>query len=160
MRIFKEEQRFNQWWIIVTCTISGIGILLSLGPFQGFSENLSISKLLGAALGLFICIGIFFVKMHTKIDKSGIQVWFSPFKFTKKSFSWKELENVYTRKYNALTEYGGWGIRGLTKAKAYNVKGDKGIQLKTKEGKFFLIGTQQKQNVDRIIDKYFKNSEE
>ena len=160
MRVFKEEQRFNQWWLIVICTIAGIGILLNLGLFQGFSENLSISKLLGAALGLFICIGIFLVKMHTKIDKSGVKVWFSPFRFTKKSFRWNELENAHTRKYRPISEFGGWGIRIFRKHKAYNVKGDKGIQLKTKEGKFFLIGTQQTQNVDRVINRYFKNSEE
>ena len=160
MRVFKEEQRFNQWWLIVICTIAGIGILLNLGLFPGFSENLSISKLLGAALGLFICIGIFLVKMHTKIDKSGVKVWFSPFGFTKKSYSWNELENAHTRKYRPISEFGGWGIRIFRKHKAYNVKGDKGIQLKTKEGKFFLIGTQQTQNADRVINRYFKNSEE
>ena len=134
MRVFKEEQRFTQWWLILICLISGIGILLRLLSIEDFSENLSIGKLIGPFVGLLVCVGILFVKLHTRIDKFGIQVWFSPFSFTKKAFSWKDLETAHTRKYNAFSEFGGWGIRVFRKHKAYNVKGDKGIQLKTKEG--------------------------
>ena len=160
MRVFKEEQRFNQWWLIVICTIAGIGILLNLARLLDLSGDISTGKLFGSSLGLIVCVGIFFVKMHTKIDKSGIKVWFSPFGFTMKSFRWNELENAHTRKYRPISEFGGWGIRVFRKHKAYNIKGDKGIQLKTKKGKFFLIGTQQTQNADRVIKRYFKNSEE
>ncbi|MCL6220818.1 hypothetical protein [Zunongwangia pacifica] len=160
MRVFKEEQQFTQWWVIAICLIAGISILLNLARLQDLSENIPTGKLVSSSLGLIVCAGIFFVKMHTKIDKSGIQVWFSPFKFTKKSLHWEELETVHTRKYRPVSEFGGWGVRVFRQHKAYNVKGDQGIQLKTKEGKFFLIGTQQPHKVDRIINRYFNNSEE
>ena len=51
------------------------------------------------------------------------------------------------------------GIRVFRKHKAYNVKGDKGIQLKTKDGKYFLVGTQQLKNADRVINRYFNIQE-
>lgn len=159
MRVFKEEQRFTQWWLILICLISGIGILLRLLSIEDISENLSIGKLIGPIVGLLVCVGILFVKLHTRIDKFGIQVWFSPFSFTKKAFSWKDLETAHTRKYNAFSEFGGWGIRVFRKHKAYNVKGDKGIQLKTKNGKYFLVGTQQLKNADRVINRYFNTQE-
>ncbi|WBL23251.1 hypothetical protein [Zunongwangia sp. HRR-M8] len=160
MRVFKEEQRFTQWWLIAIFTIVILGILLNFFSYEKPLQQFSTFSIVSKTIGIIIGVGIFLVKMHTRIDKSGIEVWFSPFRFTRKSFTWKELEKAHTRKYKPVTEYGGWGIRGLSKPKAYNVKGNKGIQLKTRKGRYFLIGTQQPDNVDRVIRRYFNNSEQ
>ncbi|WBL24800.1 hypothetical protein [Zunongwangia sp. HGR-M22] len=160
MRVFKEEQRFTQWWLIAIFTIVILGILLNFFSYEKPLQQFSTFSIVSKTIGIIIGVGIFLVKMRTRIDKSGVEVWFSPFRFTRKSFTWKELEKAHTRKYKPVTEYGGWGIRGLNKPKAYNVKGNKGIQLKTRKGRYFLIGTQQPDNVDRVIRRYFNNSEQ
>ena len=54
-----------------------------------------------------------------------------------------EIENVYPREYSPVAEYGGWGIRYGKSGSAYNMRGNRGIQLELKNGKEFLIGTQQ-----------------
>ncbi len=153
MKIFKEEQKFNQWWLYLVCVSVGLMCI-----FQFFPKNLTELNwraILGPTLGLAIGLGIFFIKMHIKIDHSGITVWFSPFWFTKKQFNLNQLSQIYIRHYYALTEYGGWGIRGLGKPAAYNVKGNKGIQLETREGYRFLIGAQQPGKADRVIQRYY-----
>lgn len=160
MRVFKEEQQFTQWWLIAIITTAIIGILLNFFSYEKPLQQFSTLSIISKAIGIMVGVGIFFVKMHTRIDKYSIQVWFSPFKFTRKSFKWNELEKVHTRKYKPVSEYGGWGIRGLKKPKAYTIKGNKGVQLKTKKGRYFLIGTQQPDNVDRVIRRYFNNSEQ
>jgi hypothetical protein len=80
---------------------------------------------------------ILWMQLETRIDSEGIRVKYIPFGFSEKFFSWKEIEKCYVRKYNPLVEYGGWGIRGLGNKKAYNVSGNLGIQIITRDKKIF-----------------------
>ena len=69
---------------------------------------------------------------------------------------WKDIEECYVRQYSPLREYGCWGIRFGLNGKAYNVKGNKGIQVKLKSGKKILFGTQNEIEVKDVIQLYFK----
>ncbi|RNC85154.1 MAG: hypothetical protein ED556_10190 [Winogradskyella sp.] len=76
-----------------------------------------------------------------------------------KIIKWSEIDKAYIRKYDALSEYGGWGLKGgalwnKAKGTAINISGDIGIQLELKNGKKLLIGTQQKDKSERTIETY------
>jgi hypothetical protein len=60
------------------------------------------------------------------------------------------------RKYNPLTEYGGWGYRtGFgKKSGAMNVKGNIGIQIELSNGKKLLLGTQKKTEANKVLETY------
>jgi len=107
-----------------------------------------------------LCIApIFFFKLKTRIDEIGIHFQFFPFHFSAKTIAWSELKSAETRKYNAISEYGGWGLKGgffwrKSKGVAYNVSGDIGIQLEYKTGKKILIGTQLLNDVNSVLKTY------
>lgn len=66
---------------------------------------------------------------------------------------------AYVRTYDALSEYGGWGLKGgalwnNSKGKAINVSGNIGIQLELKNGKKLLIGTQKKKEAENVLLNY------
>ena len=50
-------------------------------------------------------------------------------------------------------EYGGWGIRTISLKKniAYTISGDKGLQIELKDGKKILLGTQNPEEVEKIV---------
>ena len=58
-----------------------------------------------------------------------------------------EIASYEIRKYNALLEYGGYGIRlgRGARGKAFNVGGNMGMQFTFKNGKKFLLGTHQEE---------------
>jgi len=60
------------------------------------------------------------------------------------------LDKVYLRKYSPIGEYGGWGFR----YGAYNIKGSQGLQLKFKNGKMLLIGTQRPEELQKVLDQF------
>jgi hypothetical protein len=99
---------------------------------------------------------ILYMQLETRIDNEGISLKFLPLGFSKKSFSWKEIDECYVRKYNPFVEYGGWGIRGSSRRKVYNVSGYLGIQIVTKDKKKFLIGTQ-KPDAARAVLKHYQH---
>ena len=65
-----------------------------------------------------------------------------------------DLSEYYARTYRPIWEYGGWGIRcSFGKGKAYNVSGNKGVQLVFKSGKRLLIGSQRADELEEALSK-------
>lgn len=155
MRIFKEEQAFRQWWFIGLFVLVFIGILLPV--FKNKDQDLKlISLLIPIILTLVVFFFLFILRLKTRIDQNGVMAYFKPFPFARKSYKWEEIERIYVRQYKPIMEYGGWGIRGVGNSKAYNVSGRDGIQLHLKNGKKFLIGTQNIHDAQRVIN-YYQN---
>lgn len=152
---FKEEQKFNQWWLWLILIPMGvlplIGIYkqLILGEKLGDNPMSDISLLIFSII-MFSLVGLFLImKLKTSIDKNGINMHFFP--FIKKSVDWQQIKNVKVVNYGFV---GGWGIRLWTKyGTVYNVKGDKGLEIVLKSGKKFLIGTQKETELSTIIEK-------
>ena len=152
---FKEEQKFNQWWLWLILIPMGvlplIGIYkqLILGEKLGDNPMSDISLLIFSII-MFSLIGLFLImKLKTSIDKNGINMHFFP--FIKKSVDWQQIKNVKVVNYGFV---GGWGIRLWTKyGTVYNMKGDKGLAIALTDGKKFLIGTQKPEELTAILEK-------
>jgi hypothetical protein len=153
MTLFEETQRFDQWWIKVILFIPVFEVLATmLNEYQtlGVVGNNSL-----IALAVVACVVMLLVVMnlHTRINETGISFCFFPFHIKPQQIRWDEVEVVYIREYNALTEYGGWGIRGLFgDRKAYNVKGNIGLQLVLRDGKKILFGTSDRQRLANALE--------
>lgn len=161
MRIFKEEQRFNQTWIIVLIAVSAIVPLFVITKeYLDNPESFSTLEFIGTlAIILVASCFIFVFKLHTRIDEDGIRYKFFPFQLKFKLLPWTEIKTANVRTYDAITEFGGWGLKGgalwnKSKGRAINVSGDIGIQLQLKNGKKLLIGTQKKEEAIRVLEAY------
>lgn len=94
--------------------------------------------------------------LTTQIRTDGIYIRFFPFHRTFKRYAWNTIDEVYIRQYNPLREYGGWGIRMGPSGSAYNISGNKGIQLVFKNGKRLLIGTNAPDDLGAVLMKIGK----
>lgn len=161
MKVFLEEQRFDQWWfrlMILLVAIISIGTIVMSYP-NVHSEPVPFWISLAAGLlTLTIVLSLgFLIKLETKIDELGIHYGFWPFYRNLNFVSWADVKECRIRKYNPLVEYGGWGYRmGFfqKKGSALNVKGNIGIQILFKNGKQLLIGTQKKEDVEKVLKTY------
>lgn len=161
MKVFKEEQRFVQTWLIILLGISVIvPILLIVKEYYKENTTMSINEFVFSILGILVSIGfIFFFKLTTRIDEKGIHYQFFPFHFSLKTILWDEIFSAEVRKYNAISEYGGWGLKGgfpfnRKRGKAINIAGNIGIQLVLKNDKKLLIGTQKENDAKRVLETY------
>lgn len=155
MRVFEEKQRFNQWWLyaiyIMVLIVLITGIYKNSDGFTNFHSPLLVLLLLAGTIPMAV---ILYKQLETRIDSEGIRVKFSPLGFSEKFFPWKEIDDCYVRKYSPVAEYGGWGIRSLGKKKAYNVSGNLGIQIVTRDKNRFLIGTRKPDAARAVIKNY------
>ncbi|SFD03068.1 hypothetical protein [Algibacter pectinivorans] len=160
MKQFKEEQRFTQPWLIILMTVTSIAPIVIITNLFLKSNNMSTKQYIIALSTILLGFGLVFIfKLTTQIDKIGIHYKFFPLHLKMKTISWSDIKHAETRTYNALSEYGGWGLKGgflwnQAKGKAINVKGDIGVQLTLNNNKKLLIGTQQKNQVDSVIATY------
>ena len=141
--------------------ISGaVPILIVLNTYIKDNSQVNLTEVFSTiSITLFVTILIFLFKLMTRVDENGIHYQFFPFHLKLKTISWSEIEKVYVRKYNAISEYGGWGLKGgffwkKSRGTAINVSGDIGIQLELKNGKKLLIGTNQEQQAKQVLFNY------
>lgn len=167
MKIFKESQRFNQWWLIALIVFVflkiGYDLLIVYREEPKFNTDASSSLIISSIILILVTILIFSLKLKTRIDENGIAYQFSPFHIKAKNVSWESLNKCVVRKYSPIVEYGGWGFRGIVRLKmfgvgengrAYNIRGNIGIQMELKDGRKILIGTQKTEQAKQVIKNY------
>lgn len=166
MRIFKEEQRFTQTWLVVVMLMSTlVPLSIIIHEFTKEKSTMTVNELfLVMTIMLVAVVPIFFFKLYTRIDEKGVHYRFFPIHFNYKSVYWNELEKCFVRKYDPISEYGGWGFKGgalwkKSNGKAINVSGEIGIQLYFKNGKKLLIGTQKEADANSVLKTYLDKIE-
>jgi len=160
--IFKEVQRFGfilRLFIILSMVAASAAN--GFGLYKMLSEPQSSSML---SIALLIIVGILFpvamtmlfimLKLETAVRQDGLYVRFFPLHLHFKRFSLDDINEYFVRTYRPIREYGGWGIRcGFgDSGKAYNVRGNKGLQLVFKNGKRLLIGSQQPERLVEALN--------
>ncbi|MCW5517402.1 hypothetical protein [Muriicola sp. Z0-33] len=168
MRVFKEVQKFNQWWIqLVNLLLIGLLIYLCYSWYikkdgvNEFGENGILIQLIVIGTIVLDLLLLYLIQLRTAIDEIGVHFQFFPFQFSKKTIRWTAMQQCYTRQYKPIKEFGGWGYRTkFGKGKAYNVKGNKGIQIVLLDGKKLLIGTQKVQDATAVINRFIQKQDE
>ncbi len=161
--LFREEQRFTQWWLWLILGFTLLAVVVPLanaiteGQTQVNSSNSARLVLYGILSVLFltaVIAVILFIKLKTKITESGISLIFFPFVRKWKEISFQEIEKYEIRRYRAILEYGGYGMRKRRKVgQAFSISGNMGLQLYLKNGKKLLIGTQKKKAIEHAMGK-------
>lgn len=101
-----------------------------------------------------VIVVMLFVRLKTKVTYDGICIIFIPFVRKWKKIAKDDIASYELRKFQAILEYGGYGMRTRRKAgKAYTISGNIGLQLYLKNGKKLLIGTQKQQAIKYAMDK-------
>ena len=111
----------------------------------------------GALLILWILVGVglpgllLSSKLATEVRDDGVYVRFSPFHRSFRRIPFKDLRGSEVRTYHPILEYGGWGIRRRRRRKAYNVSGNRGVELELADGSRLMIGSQRPQGLWEAI---------
>lgn len=142
--LFTEKQQFNQWWLWLLLAVS-----LAVPAILLFKE---ITEKSGGFSGLIIILSVIILfvvlRMTTVVTKENIQLTYFP--FVNKTINLADIETMKVINYGFV---GGWGIRFWTQyGTVYNVRGNKGLHIKFKNGKQLVIGTQKPQELEKVVE--------
>jgi hypothetical protein len=156
--LFKETQRFRQWWIWALLLIApgilvwGVVQQLVFGvPWGNNPASDWLLILLACLIGVGVPAFMFWVRLDTVVRYEGVYVRFFPFHLKWVAIPFDLVESVNAVEYSPLREYGGWGIRYGASGKAYNVSGNLGVMLELKDGKRLLIGSRKAEELGLAI---------
>jgi len=148
---FVEKQGLKIWWLYLITALTAIPTLAVL--FFG-KDGLSVAELrkvyfapVWAALSpILIVFLIQQNKLTLKINAEGVAFRYFPFHIKPGRFHWMNIEKAYIRKYDAFSEYGGYGVKSRLwfkfRDKAYILNDkNRGLQLEFKNGRKLLFSS-------------------
>ena len=160
MNYFKEEQYFRQpWlWIVIlffpSFSLYGLFKQLMMGIPIG---NNPISNEGVISFSVFIGLGLpilfWFMNLKIRVSKKGFHYQFFPIHIKERLIPFEDISQFKAREYSPLKEFGGWGIRYGFESKAYNVKGNKGLQIVLTNGRKILFGSQHHKELEKALKK-------
>lgn len=162
--LFREEQTFQQAWIwwtlgLSAALVSGLMAFImyrQLVQGEPVGDNPMPNSTLAwfGPLMILIMAGMVLLvrkmKLLTEVHSDHLHIRFFP--FLTRNIPLSEIVRWEARTYHPIREYGGWGIRYGFKGKAYNVSGNRGVQLELSGGKKLLIGSQRAEELALAIE--------
>jgi hypothetical protein len=165
--VFREVQRFAQWWIwLIVIAVAGIAwvtviMQLFLGdPFGEYLFRDTVVLVIWVLVGILLPLLFVFASLIVEVRRDALHYRFVPFHRSFHRIDYVDIELCEARTYHPIREYGGWGIRWSRGGKAYNVKGDRGVQLVFTDGRRLLFGSQQADELASAINEAKKDYKE
>ena len=161
--LFHEEQKFRRLWIAALVYPGSLCLIVVFGfaMYSQFGQGIPFGRepmpdgvlwFLGAfmiLLGAFLIFLFTTMRLLTTVRRDGLYIRYMP--FVNRKIDFQSIDLCEVRMYHPLKEYGGWGIRGGRSGRAYNVRGNRGVQLRFKNGTKLMIGSQQADELARAI---------
>ncbi|MFC3559123.1 hypothetical protein [Pedobacter jamesrossensis] len=158
---FIEKQRLKLWWLYILIGIDAV-IVLCIVLFDKGGMNLQDLKnvyfapIWAVLLPFSVIYAIQKNILTLKINENGVSYKYFPFTRSFKLYNWNSLDKVYINKYDALGDYGGWGIRYRLwfkfRDKAYILNdGNKGLQLEFKNGRRILFSSNNRDELELFL---------
>ena len=146
--LYEERQHFRQPWMWLL-----IGLLIVLG-WWGFVQQILLGVPFGNNPGpdwlvwlMWLLVGIglplLFIWAHLRLAVTDQEILIDYRPFTRRRIPLSQVMGANAREYDALREYGGWGIKGWSRQKrAYNVSGKRGVEVFLLDGRSVMLGSQ------------------
>lgn len=158
---FEEKQGLKIWWLYL---VTGVTIFPTLailifqknGPSLAELQKMYFAPLLAVFLPFLIIFIVQQNKLTLKINAQGLSYRYFPFHFKPSHFHWMSIEKAYIRKFDAFSEYGGYGIKMRLwfkfrdKAFILNDK-NRGLQLEFKNGKKLLFTSNKIEELEMFL---------
>jgi len=161
--LFREVQRFRQpWlWVLVLSSWAVVAFFFGYDIVQQVSHREPGGRLRDPTL-FFIGLGVLTIltaaaaiiaiaRLETEVRRDCLRVRFFPFHRRTHRIPLEAVASAEARTYRPIIEYGGWGIRFSSRGKAYNVRGNRGLQLVFRDGSRLLIGSGRIEELARAV---------
>lgn len=163
---YREVQRARQFWIwAIVLVVAGLlwyaaVLQLLLGHSFGARPMPDAALVvLWIILGVGLPALLLSSKLTTEVRDDGVYIRYSPFHRSFRRIAFKDLTQYKVRTYHPILEYGGWGIRYGARGKAYNMSGNRGVELELADGGRLMIGSQRPEDLWKAIQEKIGKAE-
>jgi len=158
---FSETQKLKLWWLYILLGLESVVILCVsfLGKQRITFDQLhemNYIPIIAVVAPLVLVYTINNIAFKYEINERGIRYRYFSLTGKYQFIPWTSIRHLYIRKYDALGEYGGWGVRYRlwfkTRDKAYVFNDNsKGLQLELSNGKKVLFSTNKLEELELFL---------
>jgi len=108
---------------------------------------------------IWIIFGIVFpaffiiLRLEIRIDNENLEFRFFPVQVSWKKIPFEQIKKTESKEFRPFRDFGGWGIRRGRLGKAYIISGNMGVQVTMKNGRTFLLGSKNAEELEAAIKK-------
>ncbi len=157
MTHFRETQYFRQPWVLLLLAVVAVPVWylfirqMVLGiPFGGHPMPEALLILMTAGM-ILAALWLWKVHLLTEVRENELWVKFV-LMWRPRSIAFDEIISAEAVTYNPIGDYGGWGVRMARKGRAFNVSGNRGVQLELRGRERLLIGLQLPEELARVLN--------
>ena len=154
---FEERQHFRQRWIwallLLVAGLAWWALVQQIVLGQPFGSNPGpdwLVWLMWLLIGLGLPALFAWAQLRVTVTDESVLIRYVP--FTRRAIPLAVILGANAREYDAIREYGGWGIKGWSRDKrAYNVSGSQGVELFLRDGRSVMLGSQRAEELAGAI---------
>ena len=96
----------------------------------------------------------FFLHLTVTVKKDGLHI--NLFPLAKRTIPFEEIKSSSPVTYNAIKDYGGWGVKNSMGKKTYTLCGNQGVEVQLVNNITILIGSQRPHELHNCISTHIK----
>lgn len=154
---FREVQTFRQPWLLAVLAATAAPMWLIAAQQLILREPVgerpapdSAVFLLWAVFGVGFPLFFSYLGLITEVRGDELRLRFRP--LPARRIPWSSISSAEAITYRPLRDFGGWGIRyGRGGRRAYNVSGNRGVELTLTDGKRIVIGSRRPDELQAAI---------
>lgn len=105
----------------------------------------------GGVLAFGVAIEVFLGGLTVLVQESRIFVHLGKVPILRRRVPFAEIESLESVRYHPIREFGGWGVRGWGKRKAWSARGNRAVALRLEGDRLLLIGSDHPQRLEERI---------
>lgn len=153
--LFKETQHLIFVVVVFLLLTIGTGVLCIVQVLFNHpvgnhpaSNALMLTFFAGCSLGLILS---YYQKLILIITEDDIYVDFG-WLTSSRRLKYEEIKHIKLRKYNALKEFKGWGVRlNNNNESCFTVSGNMGLEIALKNNEIILVGTRKSEKMQALL---------
>ena len=164
-RVLYKERTGFAWWVhllVLGCVVIGAGSILA--GAEGGPVGIDLLWTMAAPLSVVVLVPVLFYgifgSLYTQVSEAGIHLNWGPFGLIKKFIPMDSITKAEAVTYRPLAEFGGWGIRGMGKKKAWTTRGNRAVRMELRDGKLFYLGSDKPERIAEWIRSAGRKKEE
>jgi hypothetical protein len=157
--LFEERQRWPWFITLISLAASLLGwwALLSTavhllpaprGSWLRWPDSTLEAVMVWATVSVLLPM-LLLAPLYVAVYHDGVRIRFA---FVRRVIAAREIASVEAVDYRPIRDFGGWGIRGTRKNRAYNVRGTHGAQLVLEGHRKLLIGSRRADELAAAIN--------
>jgi hypothetical protein len=150
MNIYREKQKPDSLWALLVVAVTMVMNVIVFF-FYDYEDISFLYKTV--AMALLTAAFLSLVRLDTEISKDAVKFRLFPLHFRWVVIPMKDIKNLSVVTFRPIREYGGWGFRRVKNGKAYIIRGRDGLRLEFPDGRHVLIGTQNKETLQKLFSK-------